>query len=434
MSKSEFENPHLRLVRQELKKCTKCGECCSVCPVFLEKGEEKYVARGKLALIEAVLNKKLPMSDEFYDVVNNCLLCLSCVDNCAGNVRVDKVISAARSDLIDQRGLPLAKQIAFKLLRGRNSIVPSIFRGGSLIQRGLFKKIPKTSGLRRRFPMPLIDKEQYIPQLACHPFRCNAKDYYPAESHGDTVLFFTGCTTNYIYTDIAHRVVHALNTLGINVIVPKTQVCCGAPADANGDIATSLELARKNLTALCGQGENLDVVVPCSSGGYMLKKKYPEFFKDDTRWLGPAENIAGRTYDISQYLVEKIGLNKIASHLKRQWPDRLTYHDPCHLRKGQRIIEAPRQLLRLAAGKQYVEMEDAQTCCGLGGTYGLSNRQTSLDILSQKTGRVMDVRAKSVVTGCPGCMIQLNDGLQRKKSQTSVMHTIEILSYCLMAS
>ncbi len=137
---------HLHAVRQELKKCTKCGECCSVCPIFKESREEKFVARGKLSLAEAIINQEIRPTSGVHAILNNCLLCLSCVDNCGSGVRVDKIVLAARADLTAHRGVPFLKRLVFSILRSSKGVVDFVFRSGSLAQYLLFKRIPDSSG------------------------------------------------------------------------------------------------------------------------------------------------------------------------------------------------------------------------------------------------------------------------------------------------
>lgn len=422
---------HLELVRTELQKCSKCGECTSVCPVYRETREEKFVARGKLALAEAVLSHKLPMTDEFYDVLNNCILCLSCVEKCPSGVRVDKIVSCTRYDLIADRGLPLYKQFLFSMLRAGRHGVDFFFRSGSLAQRVLFRRIPDNSGLKRRFPMPVFDGERYVPHFARHPFRCYSPEFLPAPQRRKTVLFFTGCCANYIYTGIAEDTIYTLNALGIDVIVPRDQACCGAPVHASGDLNTSLVLARRNIEALDTRWRNFDIVTVCSSGGHMLKTKYTELLENNAEYFTMAKNVSRRTFDISEYLIHKIGASRIQKRLQRRWSQKTTYHDPCHLRKGQGVFEEPRELIKIVAGDRFVELANAEACCGSGGFYGLAHKETSLKILSKKTDRIVEIGADAVVTGCPGCIIQLKDGLRRKEKTTQVFHIIEILAQCL---
>ncbi len=427
-SKHPVKGQHLAALATQLQKCAKCGECRSVCPVFAELQRERYVARGKLALVEALAAGELPPSDPLREALNQCLLCLSCVARCGSGVPVDRIIKAARAEVVIERGLPLPKRLVFGLLASGRGMLNLALQSGSLLQPILFRRIPESSGLRRRFPLPLIDKERYIPHLARHPFRTGVPEILPAADSKDTVVFFTGCFTNYIHTQTAEAVVEVLNRLGVTVIIPKDQTCCGAPVEASGDVETALRLARRNLDVLStGQSGNKKVVVPCASGGYMLKHVYAHLLAGDPIYRRKAEALAARTLDISEYLVRHIGIGTIARHVKAPLQEGVTYHDPCHLNRGQDIRDEPRVLLRLAC-PEFMEMAEPGRCCGSGGIYGITHRDTSNRILARKIANVLETPARIVATGCPGCIIQVTDGLHQRGAPLTARHTIELLA------
>jgi len=431
MEKKSGKNKFLELIGGELQKCSKCGACRTICPVFAENQREKYSARGKIALSDAVAQGVLPLTDEYYDILNNCILCLSCVENCSSGVKVDKIIRAARALLVEQRGLPLPQRIIHKMLQHGKEFMDLILKKGSLFQYIFFKSIPKTSGLRSRFPMPLIDKTRYIPTLVRKPFRKRVTERVEAAVPKKSVVFFTGCCTNYIYPNIGEAVVKVLNELGISVIIPKGQMCCGAPAETAGDLHTVIELAQNNINELLFEEEKYKVVLPCSSGGYMFKHIYPELFQNDAKIMSQAKKLALLTCDISEYLVKEVGLDKIAGHIKQAFTKKITYHDPCHLNRGQGIKTEPRKLLKILSGESFVEMDEADRCCGSGGVYGIKHRSISNKILSRKIDSIKNSEAEIVATGCPGCIIQLLDGINQKDLNIRVLHTVEALAECI---
>lgn len=426
--KQPVKRQRLAALATQLQKCAKCGECRSVCPVFAELQREKYVARGKLTLVESLASGELLPSDALHEALNQCLLCLSCVAQCASEVPVDRIITAARAEMVLERGLPPLKRLIFGLLASARGMMNLALRSGSLLQPFLFRQIPQSSGLRRRFPLPLIDKGRNVPKLARHPFRARTPETFPAADPVDTVLFFTGCLTNYIYIQTAEAVIKVLNQLGVTVIVPRDQTCCGAPVEASGDVVTAQKLARRNLDALSlGQWGDKKVVVPCASGGYMLKHIYGLLLAQDPIYRRKAEILAGRTFDISEYLVHHIGIETIASHVKTPLKGAVTYHDPCHLNRGQGVRDEPRALLRLACS-EVVEMAEPGRCCGSGGLYGITHREISNRILARKITNALNTPARIVATGCPGCIIQITDGLNQRGAPLIVRHTMELLA------
>ncbi len=417
----------LEQVGDELKKCVKCGACQSVCPIYLETKQEKYVARGKIALSQAASEGRLPYTDEFDSALHNCLLCLSCVEVCSSNVRVDKIITAARSSLVREKGLPWPKRMAFQALRSGRWAQNMFFRSGSIAQTMLFHRLPKTSGLRRRFPVPGVDKDQVVPRLATRSFRSRHGSYYPAGDTTQTVIFFTGCSANYVFPRIAEATLWTLGHVGRSVHIPAAQMCCGAPAECHGDQDTVHELARKNLYALAEKYPQAPVIVVCSSGGYMFKRMYPGLVHpgEENRM---AADLAARTYDISEYLVHKVGLDLLGAQIINPVQIPTTYHDPCHLNRGQGVHVEPRKLLDLACPGCSVPLPDADRCCGLGGTYGLNHRDMSKAILEHKTQAIKESGAGQIATGCPACMIQLRDGISRTGLKVEVKHTVEVVA------
>jgi len=416
---------YLQNIASELEKCAQCGECRSVCPVFDSLKWEKFSARGKVALTRSILSGQLALTPAYEQVVQNCLLCLACVENCSSGVRMDRIILAARNQLIVENGLPLFKRMLHQLLLMKHELLDVIARGGSISQHLLFKRLPRESGLKRRFPLPLLEKERYVPALVYRSFRSRMPEENRVSGAKNTVRFFTGCLVNYVFPGIGTSLVKVLNVFKTDVVIPKHQHCCGAPAEVGGDLDTTRALARKNLDTLCESSH--DIITVCASGGYMLKKIYPDLFAPKDPYYLKAVSVASRTYDISEYLVKKIGTHEIKKYLMQPPAKVITYHDPCHLARGQGITQEPRRLLQTAFGNFYREMPMADRCCGSGGTYGLAHRQTSVNILSKKIESMLSTGAHMVATSCPGCMIQLKDGLKHHGKDRSVFHVIELI-------
>ena len=420
---------HLEKITSELEKCARCGECRAVCPIFDSLKWEKFSARGKVALTRAVLQGEMGSNTSYSEVINNCLLCLACVENCGSGVRLDRIILAARNQQRQEKGLPLVKKLAHQMLLKGHEIMDLFALGGSFSQYLLFKRIPRESGLKRRFPLPLVSRDRYIPALVHHSFRNTIPEKNPARKTRQTAVFFTGCLINYVYPNIGESIVKVLNRFQTDVIIPRRQNCCGAPAEVGGDLETARELARKNILTLYNYPH--DIVTACASGGYMLKKIYPGLFDKSSPLYSKALAVAHKTYDISEYLVKKIGLHQIQQHLKQTPKLLVTYHDPCHLIRGQEVSAEPRRLLQTVFGNDFVEMADADRCCGSGGTYGLTHPETSLTILHKKTKNILDSSAQVVATACPGCMIQIKDGLARQENDMEVYHILELISHRL---
>lgn len=413
----------LKKVEKEIKKCVKCGACRAHCPVFGELKREPASARGKVALARALLSGCLALDDRTYLDMSNCLLCGSCVEKCANDVPTDEIVIAARVALAQSRGLTTFHRAIGRLIRNRKLMNTGAVMA-ALMSPLFFRKVPATSGLRLRFPMPFIGNKRHIPRIAGKPFLERHPEVIPGQPGKPAVVFFAGCMINFIYTGVGEAALALLTHLGCTIIIPKEQQCCGLPGMSGGDLATLGYLAEKNLAAL-EKFEADYIMTACASCGAALHKYYPVIpGKRHPELLPRFRTIADKTVDAA-VLLQKLGLQPAGTGNGDEI--RITYHDPCHLRT-RGINQQPRELLRAVRGVCLTEMEGSDTCCGLGGTFNVYHYDTSMRINAGKSAAIAKTCAEAVVTGCPGCMMQLADGLKQRGAKTGVMHTLEILA------
>ena len=303
----------------ELDKCSRCGECRVVCPVFERMRREKFAAKGKVALLKAAAKGDIGLSDSFYEALGNCLLCMACVDNCSCGVRTDAIVTAGRAAFVQARGLKAAQRLVRRgLLAG-----PGLRRVASGAQKLLFSRLPGRSGLRARFPLPLLREGQMAPKLAATPFRDRLGDRLgkagpsgpaQADAPGDTVIYFTGCMADHAYTGIAQAVVDVLEALDVRVVAPRGQSCCGAAMLNMGDRATALEQARDNAAVLATALKlhpGARIVTACSTCGLALKRHHPELLAGDGL-EDAARAVAVAAMDIAEYLADVVGPERLA--------------------------------------------------------------------------------------------------------------------------
>jgi glycolate oxidase iron-sulfur subunit len=409
--------------RQELKQCVKCGTCRAHCPVFGEEHRESVVARGKVSLAGSLLNDRIDADRQLTASLSQCLLCGRCVENCPNQVPVDDIVLAVRREIADRKGLTLFGHGISTVLK-RPRLMHLLAQAGRLFSRLLFKKIPRHSGLRLRFPAPYIAQDRSLPEFAAKPFRDRHPEFIPGDPEKPLVAFFTGCMIHFMYPQIGEGVLKALRELGMNILIPKDQGCCGLPALCSGDGHTAGKLAERNLAALTGRSPD-HIVTACASCFSGLTKHY--------RDLGPDfEGLAGRVVDIHEFLLRQ-GMNERLAALPRLPQMRpVTYHVPCHLR-NHGILEPPRDLLRALPGFELVEMANADACCGLGGTFSVYHYETSKKIGSHKAEAVSDSAAELVATACPGCIMQLQDTLNHAGLPQKVVHVLELVGEALSA-
>lgn len=403
--------------QEELNKCVKCGACMAVCPVYRQTGLEEMVARGKLNLIERVgldnpdTSTKLPPG--WLEAIDNCLLCCSCEDNCSKGVKITEIIAHARESQNEIKGLHPIKKSAFSLLKSRFFTLPKFLKAGSFFQWLLWRRLPRHSGLVRRLPLPGFDDKTVIPALP----KKHLDDYLMHQqttANLKPVLYFPGCATRYLYPQMGLDLIYVLKELGFQAVVPKEFNCCGMVTWGAGDQNSNKILQQRNLKVFHNHSEIEEVVTGCASCGHALKE-----------YDGLPENC--QILDISEFLYRH--REKLESLLKgRKLDKKITYHDPCHLRKGQGITSQPRWLLKLIAGENFVELRHPERCCGAGGTFGISHKELSREILAEKTRDTDESGAEIIASGCPGCLLQLTEGAVVAESRWQAQHPITLLA------
>jgi glycolate oxidase iron-sulfur subunit len=412
-------------VQEEARRCVKCGNCLAQCPVYLETLEEPLAARGKMALVESLKEDDPEYTKRYYKILSQCLLCGTCAENCPNGVCGDEIIREARALLVGKKGLTLPKKAIFRYFLDTDRLMPLLLKAGASLQHLFLERIPEESGLRLRFPMPFIDSKRYIPGLAPDPFLDIRSGWIRAEKETMRVGLFVGCVSNYMFPRVAQSALDLFVRNGISVYIPKEQKCCGLPAFGAGDDETPRSIARKNIEAFAG--ENLDqVVAHCASCAAMLKLDYPVLFGEDDPFRQKARAFAEKVSDATLFL-SKVMEPPTADHRPPTKPVRVTYHDPCHLRRKLGIFKEPRELLKSTPGLEYVEMKDANRCCGQGGSFNVANYDLSLKILDRKTKAIEDSGAEIVTTTCSGCMLQLMDGIHQAGLKKEVRHLVEII-------
>ncbi|WP_300670773.1 (Fe-S)-binding protein [Desulfoluna sp.] len=426
---------NLRITLSELDdmlvNCMRCGMCQSVCPVFRDSMLEGDVARGKLVLIDSLAKRMIDSPGEVKDRLDNCLLCGSCEANCPSGVKVMDIFIKARIVLTNYMGLSPAKKAIF-----RGTLVhPRFFNGlvsmGSKFQGIMTSEADSFLGTScSKIMSPLIGDRHFMP-LAKRPFR---KDHSGIDSGKGTanirVAFYPGCVVDKMLPQVGHAVIKALEHHGCGIYLPKKQACCGIPSLASGDEESAIKLLKQNLKAF-SKG-NYDVLVtPCATCTSTIKKLWPKIAAQ----ISPeaekkAQRISDRTMDISEFLVKHFDVD-LSAHAASGKKKVVTWHDPCHLKKSIGVSAEPRAILKGLPGYEFVEMNEADYCCGNGGSFNLQHYDTSSRIGSRKRDNIIASGADVVTTGCPACMMQMTDMLSQAHDNVAVKHVIELYADAL---
>ena len=416
---------------ENIYHCVKCGLCLAHCPVYKEELLEVASPRGKVQLSRALSEGKLELSEQVKEAFfSTCLLCGSCVANCPSGVHGDHLFSGVRWRAKQKYGIDWKKKLMFQVMASKWLMSKSAALGG---------------WARRNFGGPWIESKLKAGALSVDripPFNEKAfSDTVPevvAPKTGKAkakVLYFHGCATNYVFGSIGNAVVDVLSRMGVEVLIPKEQGCCGLPIFLSGDRETSVEIIREALKIFARKDVDA-VLVDCGTCGAALKNEYVHLLKD-LRELGEkvtdeeiqaAELLASKTQDVTVFIdAHKDWLPKMSGNGKKI---RVTYHDPCHLVKGQKVSAQPRNILKSIPGVEYVEMPGANDCCGGGGSFQVEHAEISAKITKRKIDNINATKAQVVATCCPGCNVTIGNHLD-PAFQMKTMHPVELLSQAL---
>jgi len=400
-------------LREEVHKCIKCGLCMNACPVYKQLYFEGASPRGKVQLIKKVLEGELELSERFHELLFTCLLCENCSVNCPSGLKVDRLMKAMRAELEQKYGLSWQKRMVFHLLHSSRLLPFAMYWGrvfGPTLM-GLFAK----NGRVGTIPFSKIPRVNSIPLI-----RQYLQTISPSGQRQGRVLYFTGCATNYLFENVGKSIISILQRLGIEVLLPKAQMCCGLPIFLSGARKMALDNIRQNLRVLLA--EKVDaIIVDCATCGAALKKEYVHILEELGQDAKEASAVSKKVLDISQYLVRF----DLAEHLGAV-PDRVTYHDPCHLLRSQAVKEEPRRLLNMIPGLEFVEMSGADACCGGGGTFQWEHPDVASGITNKKISAIEETLANVVASGCPGCRLQIHGNLRSESIR--VVHPVELLA------
>ena len=424
--------------KQVRRQCVKCGKCQTVCPVFSVQPVEASAARGKMALAEAVTQGYLDESDVYRNYLETCLLCGACEEACPNEVQTLSAMLDARERLASNGGSKLGKKLILENFVGSPRLLDLAMRLGRNFLGLAFRRIPAESGIRRRFPLPLITRDRTLPSLADNFFTDRYKGQVNSGS-GPKVGIFPGCMTNYFYPGTAEGIVGLLKKLGASVYVPEGQVCCGMPALTGGAREIVRKLACQNLEAF--EKYELDAIVTgCASCGGNLKENYGGLLREAGVEDQRIEEFTSKVFDINEYMYRFSTPDSCEDVIQKEERDIernkernkeelvVTYHHPCHLNRLQGVKAEPIALIQSVPGVRYVPMADDQRCCGMGGSFSLEHYDIAKEVNDQKVARIIETGADAVVTSCPACIMHIRDGLSRnQRGDIEVLHITELL-------
>lgn len=403
------------LVEKETLLCVKCGACRSICPMLSGINREDSAPRGKIALARQFSNGEQGFGDRFNDAIFRCLLCMSCTEVCANRVRTDRIILAMRAFL---KGKNNILDELSKFLESFAFQHPAFLSNALRFIQKIIMKQNYTGELQKlRFKLPGFNG-RYFPVIRNRTFLTGVNEIVNGEKNIKHA-FFVGCLLNLAYQGIADKTYKLIIKTGTTVVVPKRQICCGLPLLADGEIEKAREFGIQNMR-IFEEVQADRIVVACASCGSMLKEYYPYIF-NGTEHEEKAMNFARKIIDISELLVEEKFIFK-----KNGIAQSVTFHDPCHLKRGMGVHAEPREIIK-QQGYELIEMNESDRCCGFSGSFSFKYPELSDGILKRKIENALSTGAETIVTGCPGCIMQLKSGVEREGANLKVQHLVELI-------
>ncbi len=404
-------------------QCMKCGFCSFFCPVYQEEKTETAVARGKNYLVKQVLAGNQEFTPQLGEIISKCLLCKRCVANCPSKTQIDRVVVAARAQMVKDKGLGFMKNVLFRRVMANRKTFSRMVKLAQTFQWLL----PRTEGNIRHLPdfLKALGHKRNIPTLAKTFLRDQVKPRYkPQGTPVMKVGFFMGCATDFIYPDLGLKLIDFLVKHNVEVVVPDAQNCCGAAIYFSGDFETGRMLAEKNIEAFF----DVDYIVTACGTCSSTLKDYQKYLPDTEDTKKRYEAFAAKIKDSTEFLINVLKIPPESFTLKKEFEGKVaTWHDPCHLIRYQNIKDEPRAILKALKGLTYVEMPNADMCCGMGGSFSVYHYDLSKKIASKKMDGIKATKADIVVTACPGCMINLVDNVLQNKMPQKVYHLLELV-------
>lgn len=396
-----------------LVQCIHCGFCIEACPTYRQTGLETASPRGRLALMRAVAEGKLPVDEGFADPMSLCLGCRACESACPSGVPYGRLYEEARA--LAAGPVPAPWPVRFAM----NHLLP--YPGRLRLLAGL-GRFAQRLGLFRVLPRALREAAAALPPL-------EAPVPYAAPSNGPgaaPVNFFHGCVQEALLPQQNRAAVQVLQATGSPCIVPPGQTCCGALHAHAGDLIGSRDLARRNIAFF----EHWPGPIINHAGGCGTHlKEYGHLLREDPAWAERASHFSARVKDLSEWLAESPLPDGALGRLDLS----VTYQDSCHLAHGQKVKREPRSLLRSIPGIAYREMVAADQCCGSAGIYNLMQQEMAGKVLNEKMGNAAATEAVVIVTANPGCYMQMCQGVQKHglTGQVTVLSLAELLARSL---
>ncbi len=423
-SLAQLADPDIAEADKILRACVHCGFCTATCPTYVLLGDELDSPRGRIYLIKEMLEKDKPPTAEVVKHIDRCLSCLACMTTCPSGVNYMHLVDQARVKIEKDYSRPVTER-ALRALLAWVLPRPKLFRISMILARlgrPLAALLPTpvpgavTPTLSRRIKAMLALAPRQLP-----PPGPGGGRVFPAigQKRGRVALL-QGCAQQVLAPRINQAAISLLTRHGVEVVLVRDEQCCGALTHHLGRDGDALARARANIAAWLdedGRG-GLDAIVVTTSGCGTVIKDYGFMLREDRDFAASAAKISALTKDITEYVSDlDLPAPQRRSHLV------IAYHAACSLQHGQKITQAPKELLS-KNGFVVKDVPESHLCCGSAGTYNILQPELAARLRDRKVANIASVKPDMIAAGNIGCMVQIADG-----TSVPVVHTIELLDW-----
>jgi len=427
-----MDNQKIKLSQQIsdelLSQCIHCGICLSVCPTYEITKLERSSPRGRIRLIKTFAENKEFLGKLFEEEMSFCLGCRACETACPAGVRYD-ILHINTKDALNRKVKINFQKIILKIFLNRILAHPRKLKFYSRLL-SYYQKSRLRKFLHEKYLLKIISEKLFLldelsPKMSKIPSDELIEEVtLPNGKTKYNVGFHVGCIMNVAFAETNLDTVNLLKKLSCKIRTPKNQNCCGALQAHNGELNTAKELAKQNIDLF--KDCDYQYLISNSAGCGAFMKEYRELLKDDVEYSYKAKEFSNKVKDITEFIYE----NDIKLNFKSNG-NKITYHDACHHVHGQDIYKQPRKIISEINETNFIELNESAACCGSAGIYNLLRQEDSLVFLERKMENIIKTGADFILTGNPGCLLQLKYGVKKNGLNLDVKHTVNYLNEVL---
>lgn len=413
----QLADPHVATSEKILRKCVHCGFCTATCPTYVTLGNELDSPRGRIYLIKDMLENGRPADEQVVTHIDRCLSCLSCTTTCPSGVDYMHLVDHARMHIENTYRRPFWNRVTRNVLAAVLPY-PARFRmalHAAALGRPLAGFLKKVKGLEAFGAMlDLAPRKVPRPSPSARP-----GTHMAAGARRGRVAILSGCAQPVLKPEINEATIRLLTRLGVEVVAPAGEVCCGSLVHHMGREEQALEAARRNVDVWLREVENggLDAIIITASGCGTTIKDYGFMLRHDAAYAEKAARVSALAKDVTEYLAT---LDLPQQEMKRV---NVTYHSACSMQHGQKITMLPKTLLK-NAGFTVRDPAEGHLCCGSAGTYNILQPEISQKLKARKVRNLEATKPDVIATGNIGCITQIATG-----TEVPIVHTIELLDW-----